>query len=1782
MKHFKLVLTLVLLGVFLTSPTYAGKGAGTKAPTIATSKEPERQVSSLDPRIEERKARVQRAINDESVLQRATPSKLSREVAAAEPIPDVNPERGVAIAAGTYSIPSATYPTILDAVIDLNTNGITGNVVFELTASDYYEVPATLGGAYLNAGTFSVTIRPDTGVNAAVHTIASTFNGKGLSLTGAKNVHINGHAGDGSGSLTLDYDVASSSFPSGDANAARIYIASASDNISVRNASIEGIANASPWSAVTDARHGIHINGPGNITNVTVDNCTISNAYYGIVSRGGNNGPLTFTNNKVGGAFSEPCAQGIVLVGGNGVTISRNEIKELVYNEGFLFDYSSFDPFIFGFIFPILAQNVNTASKVTYNVIDDYLLDSGPEGFVMYGIRAVGRSGQLPLQANNCITRLRTNGDEFLTIFTVRGQRSLILHESIYLSGTSANGTFAEGILNLGGGIVKNCINYQDIDCGAFGTSQPILPAGGVSDYNVLDAVGPSGHFDIYSHIAATGQDAHSVQGNPHFLSATDLHLDKTAFSAADGVGQKGQVVTLDFDGDARDTSGMVDAGYDETTLDVAFDHDVTPVAVLAPTSAGATVGLPNAVQVVARNNRPVGKAAFSVQVLFIEDDGDTVYNETGTTVALGATGADTLDFPDFTPSDNDAHTMIVRTVQAADQNPDNDELSQTMPIVPLLKVAKTYYTDFNTPAAAAGWVGTGDWVLSSTFTKLTGPLDGSSWVTEGADPESYSEVQANQLLSPYFDLTQVAGETLYVSFYHSIELEPSWDRSIFQYTLDTGRTWRTLGTLNDPNGINWYDESVYQNAAGNPDCFCFQDNCPVPEGLHFGTLPDVVYPAWASNGGPCEVSATDFSTGPYGYIYVQYKIPVALGIAGNPFARFRYMTWADFGSEAGWAFDNFNLTVNPTNFTGSICGVKFDDNDGDGEQGLGEDGIDGLGLNLFYFGVHVDSTTTANGGQFCFNNLVPGEYDVLPAKDAGIATSGETHFSHNGVDNVVVALGNYTGGISGVKFQDTDNDSVKDGGEPGLSGWTIEVHQDSCTGALVTSAVTGAGGAYSIPLLPGTYCVKEVVQAGWKQNVPSGGSYTITVSGKSESETAVYTGKDFGNWQKGTIRVEKFVDLNGNGIKEVGDVTALPSGVNATFTVKKNGNAFATVTVGNGGSSTTLSNLDAGTYTVEETGVPTGWVQTFGLGVHSRVIDQSGEKDTATYMNFKLMSISGSKFDDLDGDGVKDQGEPGLAGEQINLSGPVNTSTTTDSAGNYSFANLPGGAVDYTVTTKKDEGVTVTLGANGYVVVRFGTVGPGNNITGRNFGNFTNICISGTKYRDYNNDSTRQANEPGMPGVTINIGNDSAVTDNDGNWSLCDLGPGSYQVCEKVPQGYNQTEPNGCYTVDATSGQNVSGLVFGNFNKSDQTSLYRTFGNPDLACAIEKPVKRAKPGKPILLPNYANLLSELYGQTGNNPGAVVGLASQPDYYKAGKFKAWLQPAKYKDVFKTLCKKGNKGPEDSFHGFDFSAKGKPMFGVGKAYKSLPPDKYPNTLTKCMLLLAVNIAASDHFKTPQGLGELVFDDKSNPNNPYNGMTVREIKDAGDAIMTSPLFRPLSDFTDLYNAVKAINEAFRPVPNDPAAHAISGTDTVQWINGPKLTLNGVRTVFETSVLKPGSGAAPTIIPSGNPVVSIPDRYELGQNYPNPFNPTTFIEFDLPEDSYVTITIYNMLGQMVGTIVENEFYSAGTDEVEFDASGLSSGVYLYRIVAQAIDEDDNLTGETFTQVKKMVLMK
>jgi len=334
---------------------------------------------------------------------------------------------------------------------------------------------------------------------------------------------------------------------------------------------------------------------------------------------------------------------------------------------------------------------------------------------------------------------------------------------------------------------------------------------------------------------------------------------------------------------------------------------------------------------------------------------------------------------------------------------------------------------------------------------------------------------------------------------------------------------------------------------------------------------------------------------------------------------------------------------------------------------------------------------------------------------------------------------------------------------------------------------------------------------------------------------------------------------------------------------------------------------------------------------------------------------------------------------------------------------------------------------------------------------------------------------------------------------------------------------------------------------------------------------KNNDPGLPM--PNLHNVGVELFpggfGQASAyfTNGLLVGI---PQGIKGARS---VRHIKYTDVLASLVKVVHGVPvyhADSVRCLDtFTVTRKPIL---KQQKSLPPDKGRNILFAELLALKLNVAASATAKFPPGLGELTFNDETDPANPFNGQLVSTIVQKADTVISClPLFSkvPPPTLVELYNVLKKINGAF------------AGTiDSISF--AAKTSLTGVKQLIDVPFLRKTPGVEPIIIASDDMIAeTTPVTFLLNQNYPNPFNPTTTIGFDLPASSIVTLKIYNMLGQEVAKLIDGESMDEGSYEYEFDATVLSSGVYFYSLSGRADGEEGGLSSE-FNSTRKMMLVR
>ena len=1839
MKYVRLVLTLLVVSGLVAGTVFASSGASRKAGT--TSALPNGDPDQVGVKAAPLTKASQESVDQEAIDQARLDILQSRQQART-PVQKTMPSGPLQVTgiSGDYTVGVGKNFTSINAVITTLNFGapVTGPTRFLLTDAAYSEAGFVLGTlTYGAGGPFTVTFQPAAGNTACSVTLTNNASGGGgWVMDSVSHVTIEGVVDGGTPGAACGGTAATRNLTitlSGSTSSSVIRIRDGSDHVTVADCNIVGAVGT------TTGTIGVNMTtDSAPQSDLTVQNCRIHDQERGVASSGlfpvndataANSWDqrINVLGNDIGTAVAR---MGISLQQAKSCLVSCNSVHDVSLPATFA------SPGGTSRVAGIFLNN-NILSTIAKNTVDNIVngrTSGSGTGTRTYGIRADAKplglddSWSLVFSnnriINNCVTRVKgttTSGTGFrdIGIESGGGRRDTLYYNTVIMTGSSSpgndgstcyqvfgnRGALFTGFTVVGGrSRVFNCNFVNDRDAGSglveHTAYRPFNDGGATdiqsnSDHNVLYSPGSDGETAPgYANVVAwrsTLADIHSLGYNPFVLSATDCHFDVTQPSSASNSGLPVGAVSEDIFGNPRSAT-TPDAGASEQTVNAPLYHDAFVSSLDAPSASGLPAGLPfSPILVTIGNSTPSAEASVTAEVKIFDPVGSLVYDHSASAGPLPGVGSVQVSIPNsYTPVTAGKDSVAIILTMAGDADASNNVLSTAFPVAGLKVPGAGYCSGFENAGELDGWFGDGDWAVGSILggdTKLGGAHTGDkSYQTVPGPPGTQYNGGGviSNLYTPFFDLTGMADG--YVSFYQNLATEPEWDRSVLQYTLDTGKTWSTLGVLDDPNGVNWYSSTVYQNAPGAMGTTCFD--------IATATAHNVLYfqraGFWTSNG-DCPSGHPDVTTGPFGFIYVQFRLPAS--ILGHSYIRFRYSTFSDAsGADDGWAIDDFCIKPTAPVFNGSIAGTKFLDVNGNGVKDAGDNGQSGIPIVLTYFGVAIKTHNTDANGNFLFDSLKPGSYGLVPTDPPGYAvTNGPVTVNNDGTQTLTaVNVGDYQGSVSGTKWDDLNKNGVKDVGEPGLLGWSVELHKDSCNGALLQTTTTGVGGAFSFGSTPGTYYLKEVLQPNWVQTFPAVNcSGAITVSGSSGSPTALVTGVNFGNFQLACIRVEKTVDLNGNGIKDAGDVTGMPAGAFAVLQVKKGAAVIFTDTLGNGNLvSITHCGLDVGTYSVQEVFASPQWIQTAG-GNPSFVVSTSDTRDTARYLNFKLTSASGTKFNDLNGNGVKDAGEPGLAGWKINLSGTVlgGTSSITDANGNWSIDSVGGGA--HVISEVNQSGWTQTLPTGGtYAFNGVSASVPGSIQTGKDFGNFLNFCISGVKYRDRNDNGTRQAGEEGLSGWQINVsgvGGGSVPTDASGNYSICNVGPGPHVVTETPQAGWLTTQPSGGnYTFNGASGLAVTGQDFGNFQASDSSYLYRTFTSDELEDAAQhKPVKPAKIGKPYVGPNIATLLKDYFKQFGN-AGISVGLPGQLN--AGGKEKAYVLPKGYTDVLKSLWVKGithstNIESTEVYRGFDFDTKGKQML---KRFKALPPTKQLNDCFEELLTLAANIAMSDAGKTPAGLRNLLYDDGISGAS-LNGLSVAAIKSYADNVMTNFEFQPLAVYARLELVASKINEAFSCGGVDCESVSPLTTadyDTASWIGTGKVQIRGKYPVTAISYLRANPGAEPKIIQVPRNVVPVPTVYTMYQNYPNPFNPTTTIEFDLPTDAFVTLKIYNIVGQEMGTLLNHEALDYGNQSVDFDASNLPSGVYFYRISAQSLNDDGVATGQVFKQVKKMMLVK
>jgi hypothetical protein len=351
-----------------------------------------------------------------------------------------------------------------------------------------------------------------------------------------------------------------------------------------------------------------------------------------------------------------------------------------------------------------------------------------------------------------------------------------------------------------------------------------------------------------------------------------------------------------------------------------------------------------------------------------------------------------------------------------------------------------------------------------------------------------------------------------------------------------------------------------------------------------------------------------------------------------------------------------------------SITGTVFNDLDGNSIKDGGEAGIQNVVIKLIRNGKTVETATTDLSGFYFFDEMKFGKYTVRQVQPAGFVrtTANPAAITIGSELQSVpeVNFGNFEKvNISGQVFNDLDGNGVKDGGEPGLAGVVVTLDRNA-DGTVDATRRTNASGNYTFANLgPGTYRVRE--------KTPAASLQTSADLADIQALSGVdQPGADIGIFRRFKISGTVFIDRDGDTVKEAGDSGR--AGVVVLLDRDANGTVERT-TLTNSKGKYVFANLEPGTYRVRLL-LPPGMIQP--TADPADIVGQSGTNAAAVnFGTFRLVSFGGVVFSDLNGNGKREAGEPGLGGAVVQLdidaNGSVDAQVPTAADGSFLFASL-------------------------------------------------------------------------------------------------------------------------------------------------------------------------------------------------------------------------------------------------------------------------------------------------------------------------------------------------------------------------------------------------------------------------------------------------------------------------------------------------------------------------------
>jgi len=870
-----------------------------------------------------------------------------------------------------------------------------------------------------------------------------------------------------------------------------------------------------------------------------------------------------------------------------------------------------------------------------------------------------------------------------------------------------------------------------------------------------------------------------------------------------------------------------------------------------------------------------------------------------------------------------------------------------------------------------------------------------------------------------------------------------------------------------------------------------------------------------------------------------------------------------------------------------TVSGYKFEDHNADGVRDQGDQGLEGWTIILQSSAGTFTTTTDANG-FYQFEDLKPGVYQLREEPKDGWRQSypaGEGFYNmslSSAIQTFTGDFGNYRPAhVSGFKYTDMDGSGSRDQGEPAMEG--VRVYLLDMNGNQVDEAFTDADGYFAFGgLEPGNYALYEDIPEGMYQSQPgpaTGGFYYLLLSSGEQAGP-----KYFGNYiltsieglvyyegsappksvTGGSILSDRFaapgvivtgVRTGPAPLKPAVDPLLLPGA--SSFEIATDENGYFKV-----------DGLLPGLYTLAVQ--PPEFAQVITQNPLTEVLVSGGFVEIEFGLFYDALSapepsggsITGSLYRDANANGLwAFPSETGIEGRTVTLVGassrglPVNRTTTTDSNGTYTFGNLPAGS--YVVSAPSSAGFSTSTPLGGSYAVELGV--------NEHLGAGPSGAPGGAGWLSSTDDGSDVSFARMTLAIDLNLDGvaDTRVDVAGKAWfSLGGLrGQTSRPLELEKVEMYGLADDGHRLTLTTPGLVAADGTIIGPgalVDKDLRASLVLTHDEDDF------------------------WMSE-------GPISFNGKADRwPLRHSRATYDVGAGPVNLRDPNGNVVARIVYAEITTLYGVDFAAE-RADFGDAPAtygtLRAVPGD--PFTLTSSGIVYPLDGAR--HLMPWTGMPALTLgptvtaDANGQPTDDANG-------DFDNGVVLPAAVAPNAAF----NATVTVNgtgllsiwvdqnrngvfEASEKLVSDKSVetgeHAIAlhsgsvNTSGVTYVRvrlttqagvGPTgLALDGEVEDYKLVIdaaLAGGGGGLPT---SDDGDEAIPTSFALHQNYPNPFNPTTVIPYDLASTSRVRITVYDVTGRPVASLLDAQ-QNAGRHQVTFNAAGLPSGVYMVRLEA------------------------